>query len=177
MTSKKLTIILILLITVFISLYSQTAPVIELPIEFSNARLAAMGGYHAALTDDVMTILNNPAGFCSLDSELLISELTLGLFGPIFDITGIAISAMNSEVDFMTDMSFLTELATILKGTAGLDLVGPIALAYAGNGISFGLFNWAELAYNYKGGINLENILTENLLLIWALEARDPEPR
>lgn len=42
---------------------------IEAPIEFNNARLTAMGGYHAALTDDVMTLFNNPAGM-STDTEI-----------------------------------------------------------------------------------------------------------
>lgn len=141
-----------------------------MPVEFKNSRLSALGGYHAALTDDVTTILNNPAGFSAVKPELLISELTLGLAGPIFDITGVLIEG-NFDIN---DPIFLAKLAPILKQTAGMELVGPVAFAYTGNGIAFGLFNWADLSYGYKGGVNLETIMTDNLLLTGGYSFRIP---
>ena len=71
------------------SLFAQQLTEIQIP----SARSAAMGGIHTALSDDLNTIFSNPAGFHVVESELSISELTVGLSGPIFDIAGVVIEA------------------------------------------------------------------------------------
>ena len=53
-----------------------------------------MGGYHAALTDDLTSLFSNPAGFQSVEPVLRISQTTFGLSGPLFDIAGIVMDVL-----------------------------------------------------------------------------------
>lgn len=141
-------------------LSAQNSAIVEDPIHFSNARISALGGYHAALADDIMTIFNNPAGFHTTPPEFLLSEITLGITGPIFDITG---TILNMDTGDMAGIT--SELVDIIEGIyAGLNLVGPISLAYVGKGLSFGLFNWADISIEPRGGANLSALITDNLL-------------
>jgi len=168
---------LILCVFIFCSffLYSQTTPIIESSLEFSNPRASALGGYHAALTDDIMTIFNNPAGFSDMEAELLISQLTIGLTGPIFDITGGIIGLSENPSDLLADPEALAGLVALISGIyAGIDVVGPLAFAYAGNGISFGLFNWLDSEINSYNGININVNLRENLLFTGGYSFRIP---
>ena len=157
---------LIILCFSILFIFTNWSQTVEEPIEFSNSRLSALGGYHAALTDDIMTIFNNPAGFCSVPSEILLSEITLGITGPIFDVTG---SLLNSSDDWEI------AAANLLQGIyASIDLVGPLSVAFIKNGFSFSFFNWADISFEPRGTLNLQALAMENILLTTGYAYRIP---
>jgi hypothetical protein len=135
----------------------------------SNARAAALGGLHVALTDDSRTIFNNPAGLRAAESGVLLSELTLHVTGPIFDVTG----ALLEDVDIMENEEFLEMLTTI---HAGMDIVGPLSFAYVGGGFGFGLFNWEDTVFETRGSYNLSFSFIDTLLFTAGYAFRIPLP-
>jgi hypothetical protein len=139
-----------------------SAQVIEDPLAFSNARLSSLGGSHAALADDIMTLFDNPAGFRSFDFQLLISQLTVGLAGPIFDITNAIIQA-GGGADLTKNPAFLTLLSNTVTR---IEIAGPISFAYVGDGIGLGIFNWGNLGYQSVGPLAIETTFSENFLII-----------
>ena len=118
---RKLTILFMILffqtVLSVITVYAEGTA--ETGLTPFNARLASIGGFHPAFTDDTMTIFTNPAGFRSIESELLISEITLGLTGPIFNITSAIISETSISFTSSCFVShrFISSLAQILSGT------------------------------------------------------------
>ena len=61
-----------------------------------SARSASIGGVHVALADDLSTVFSNPAGFRAAGPELSLTEITVGLSGPIFDLAGIIAEGVGS---------------------------------------------------------------------------------
>lgn len=152
---KKITILLILLLTVA-SVFGQT---VEEPPLFSNARIGALGGNHAALADDIMTIFNNPAGVSLIESKLLISQITFGMSGPIFDM---ASALLSGDPDPMANTSLISLVGSMYSS---IDIVGPISFAYAGNGLSIGFFNWGDVRFESRGNGNIDMLIRENVLI------------
>ncbi len=141
---------------------SLSAQVIEDPLNFSNARFTALGGSHAALADDVMTLFNNPAGFRSVEFELLISELTIRVTGPVFDITNAMVLAAGGQ-DLMSNPALLDLIGNLFTG---IELIGPVSFAYVGSGIGVGIFNWGNMGFETIGPLAIKSYFTENLLLV-----------
>ncbi|MBN1698213.1 MAG: hypothetical protein JW881_11920 [Spirochaetales bacterium] len=164
-TRRLLYAILLLFIAGIGSLFASGE--IEPSLVPSNARSASLGGPHAAMTDDHRTIFHNPAGLRTAESGFLLSELTLHLTGPVFDVTG----ALLEDSD-ITENSELLELLTTIY--AGMELVGPISFAYIGGGFGFGIFNWADIEFQTRGSYNLQFSFLENLLLTAGYAFRVP---
>jgi hypothetical protein len=166
---KKRTIFLLLGILIFINIFSVSGLDIEDRIIYLSPRLSALGGYHAALADDYTVLFTNPAGFRKVGYQLHASELTIGISGPIFDITSMIVEGTdNLEAD---------ELSDIVTGLhAALNVTGPVSFAYLKNGIGFGIFNWMELEFNNLGAGNLEGKVNENILINGGYSFRIPFP-
>jgi hypothetical protein len=92
-----------------------------------SSSAAALGGPHAASTDGVEALLNNPAGFVSEKPSLSLGEATFSLYDSAPLLAGEVIS---------NEFSTSTE---IRRST--FSLLGPLSFSYVGNGIGFGVFN------------------------------------
>src|SRR6056297_1831768 len=116
------------------------------PVHLISPRDAALGGRHAALSDSFSSLVNNPAGYYSSPEEVSITELTLGLKGPVF-----------SMADIITTGE-LTELGDLINGIyTGVDVLGPLSFGYVGKGLGFGVFNQSSLV------LRSDNSLTANV--------------
>ena len=160
----------------FLTFLSGFIPLNALDVEdriiYISPRLSALGGYHAALADDYTVLFTNPAGFRSVGKQMHVSELTIGLSGPIFDITSMIVEG-TSGTDITSDsgiQNILTGLYTSMK------ITGPISFAYLKSGIGFGIFNWMELSFKSLNSSELAGAVNENLLLIGGYSFRIPFP-
>ncbi|HYW83277.1 MAG TPA: hypothetical protein VFB30_08475, partial [Spirochaetia bacterium] len=91
-------------------------------VEFSSARLDAMGGLHVALADDISTLFSNPAGFRQAGPQFSVSELTMSLSGPVFSIADLMLRVANGESPntLLSDPK-VSSLLTSLYASAGLN--------------------------------------------------------
>ncbi len=100
------------------------------PVVSLSPVISAVGGAHSTMSEGFSSLLNNPAGFVSADEEISIAELSIGLKGPVFDIANMFVSDDYSSI------------ASIFKGIyAGVDIMGPLAFGYVGNGLGFGIIS------------------------------------
>jgi hypothetical protein len=110
-----------------------------------SAREAALGGNHAALADDVSTLISNVAGFQSAGPELLVGAVNLSYYSRPSD-PGI--------------------------GDAAFDLFGPLSIAYVGNGLGFGFFSDSNVTTTTSGYYH--SLVTQNLVVIAGYAFRIP---
>jgi len=137
-----------LLITLLVLFMVMAVPLwaYQDPVHLISPRDAALGGRHAALSDSFSSLVNNPAGYYTAPEEVSITELTLGLKGPVF-----------SMADIITTGE-LTELGDLINGIyTGIDLLGPLSFGYIGKGLGFGVFNQSSLR------LSSDNSLTANV--------------
>lgn len=97
---------------------------------FNSARKSAIGGAHAALTDDFSTILNNPAGFRGVKSDFTVSQLEFQVTGPVSTIVS---EAQDGELE--------TLIGELGSTNIGLDMVGPLAMGKIDNDMAWGVFS------------------------------------
>ncbi len=160
----------------FLAFISILSPLNALDVEdriiYISPRLSALGGYHAALADDYTVLFTNPAGFRKIGKQMHVSELTIGLSGPIFDIASMIIAGTSGS-DITSDSS----IQNLLTGLdASMNITGPISFAYLKSGIGFGIFNWMELSFKSLNSSELAGIINENILLIGGYSFRIPFP-
>jgi hypothetical protein len=103
------------------------------PFVMPSARASGFGGIHAAQGDDFSAIFSNPASFTELEKKFSLAELTISLYGPIFELLDLAI---NNSGDL--DISSLVGPGGF---ATGFDIGGPIALGLVNHGFGFGIFN------------------------------------
>src|SRR6056297_485057 len=116
------------------------------PVYLISPRDAALGGRHAALSDSFSSLVNNPAGYYTAPEQVSITELTIGLKGPVFSLADVITSGETSQ------------LSGLINGIyAGLDLLGPLSFGYVGNGLGFGIYNQSSLA------LSSNSIVTANI--------------
>lgn len=108
----------------------------ERPFDFPNARLAAMGGRHGTVVNDFTALFTNPAGFVDAKEEFGLSELSLSVYGPVFDLA-------DTLVNYLENSGSLDISGIVGPGglATGLYLSGPLAFGWVGRGLGFGLFN------------------------------------
>jgi hypothetical protein len=123
---------LVFLLGPVISLWSQT---IE-PFVMPSARAGAMGGTHAAFTDDFYSIFTNPAAFVDVEEQFSAGELTVSMYGPVFEIIDLATKPVKS-----LDSVNISGLIGPKGFAAGFDVGGPLALGWVGRGVGLGVFN------------------------------------
>jgi hypothetical protein len=149
----------------------------ERDFPFTSARIEGLGGKHVALADDFSVIFSNPAGFHLAEPELSLADLHLGIHGPAFTIAGIALEAAGGGGDIFTALLGDPAFQDLLKSIyAGIDLNGPLAFGYVGEGIGFGLFNSTEFLLESKNSTTLGVRASESLLLTGGYTQRIPLP-
>lgn len=135
-----------------------------------SASISAIGGAHAAQADGLSVLFTNPAGFQSVDSLFSISELTIGLHGPVFDIANMVVALLKGG-DLNTIISQNSDLISSLN--AGLDITGPLYFGYVGDGLGFGIFNTTEV-YFRSTGVAIEAAAAEQIYLVGGYAFRIP---
>jgi hypothetical protein len=143
---------------------------------FPSARLAAMGGTHAALADDISVLFVNPAGFRSVRPQFAVAELSANLSGPVFSIADLVlrITGGANPLSLLADPS-VQSLLTSLYASAIVN--GPLSFGYVGDGLGFGFFNSSGLAFSTQGTVpTLSASLGENLAFVGGYAFRIPLP-
>jgi hypothetical protein len=130
------------------------------PMLIPNARSAALGGIHAGLGDDFYTIFINPASFVGIKEQFSAGELSLSMYGPVFEIIDLARNALNSGDNL--DLSGITGPAGF---AAGFDMAGPVSLGWVGRGLGLGLFNRTKVKAAMSG-TTLRPMAMEDILLV-----------
>ncbi|QQO07910.1 conjugal transfer protein TraF [Breznakiella homolactica] len=123
------------------------------PFTMPSARLNAMGGSHVAFAEDVDVLLINPASLASV-KQFSVAEITLGTHGPILelaDFIGEIADWIEDDSDNPLDLSGISKLLDKNGRMAlGLDLGGPVSLAFVRNGFGIGFFDraYVDIAIN-----------------------------
>lgn len=99
-----------------------------------SARNAALGGAHAALTDQYSTIFNNAAGYRGVESDLSVSELTFKVTGPV---STMILAAQGGDI-----VEILGELGS---SNLGLEVVGPFSFGQIKNNKAWAVFNIIDI--------------------------------
>ena len=101
------------------------------PFVMPSARAAGFGGIHAAQGDDISSIFSNPAAFAGIEKQFSAAEITISLYGPVFELLDSVVSESGDVSSVVTSEGF----------TAGFDIGGPFALGYVNDGFGIGFFN------------------------------------
>ncbi len=163
---KNISLLLVLIFSFFIfSLSLFGADLYERPITIISPAVSALGGPHTTMNDGFSTLMNNPAGFYSVEPEFSIAEVTLGVKGPVFDITNLIVSA---------DMSGLPAL---LQGIyTGLDMLGPVSFGYVGNGLGLGIYTNTYSTLSSSGPLTVKADAGTEVILSGGYSMRFPMP-
>jgi hypothetical protein len=103
------------------------------PFVMPSARAAGFGGIHAAQGDDFSSLFSNPASFVGIEKQFSAAELSFSLYGPVFELLDLAVNSSGTIN--------ISPLVGPGGFAAGLDMGGPIAFGFVGNGLGFGIFN------------------------------------
>ncbi len=154
MNMKRFFIFAILVCILGFSVFAQDKTVIS-PFKMASARNAGMGGLHITNTDGVGALLYNPAG--------LVGKKEFGLFEVSVSTVNILDkldTIIDSVSDLMNDPENTENIQNIYntlvddegRVALGLNVGGPLALAFIGNGFGFGLFTGADVNLALAGG-------------------------
>jgi hypothetical protein len=133
---KKI-LILLLICNVLPALFAEDMA----PLTMPATRSLGMGGPHVAYTDNVYALFVNPAALQKANQGSIF-EVSSALIGPVIDLTSklISLSTTSDEDAFINSMSdFAKDSAG--KIPVGIELRGPLSLAYTANGLGFGLWD------------------------------------
>jgi hypothetical protein len=154
----------------------SASPFIFDTMRFPSARIDALGGLHAALSDDISVLLSNPAGFRTAGPQFSVAELTTNLKGPIFSIADMILRVVQgtSLTSLLTDPD-IQRLLTSLD--AGITINGPLALGYIGEGLGFGFFNSTGANFSTQGTVpTVTTEMKEDLMFLAGYGFRIPLP-
>jgi hypothetical protein len=127
------------------------------PFVMPSARAAGFGGIHAAQGDDISALFSNPASFSGLEKQFSAAELTISLYGPVFQFLDLANHASGT-----LDVSSLEQSD---KLSMGLDVGGPLALGWVDKGFGFGIFNRSVVDAHTEAFV-LSPVASEEILLV-----------
>jgi len=127
---------------------------------YSNARWAALGGSHATMADGFSTLFSNPAGFIASPEEWSAAEVSLSLYGPIFDILDLLTGYFGGSGSL--DLSGIVGPQGLAAGGA---LTGPLSFGYVGKGLGFGFFNRVSLDAKTVG-LSVAGSMTADILVV-----------
>jgi hypothetical protein len=149
------------------------------PLTLPTPRVQAAGGFHAADTGDWTVLFTNPGAFFDVEETHLFTQLSVNLKGPVQSLAGIAaglLSGASSPADLLAD----PEVLALLKGLyGGADIIGPLSLAYVGNGLGLGVFNGTSITLKQEAPLTIKLELTEKILAYmgyaFSIPLPDPE--
>ena len=135
---------------------------------------AGLGGPYPTDNSGLETLFSNPAAFKSAEEDLDVSNLTLLLKGPIFDITTLVLDSMadGSEITDILASSAVQSILTDLY--AGFTLTGPVYFGYIGDGFGFGLFNSTDFVMQNLSALSIGMEVTEQIILAGGYSFRIP---
>lgn len=158
---KRIVLLCVGLSLIFGVLSAQT--VIEVPPVSLPSRVAtAQGGVHAAVPGSFNAFFSNPAGFAIDRSLWGISDLTVNLSGPVFDLLGLVPGFLEGSADLSTLLPALMDANGRLYAAA--DIAGPLAFGFVGNGLGFGFFNRSLVEVNVSSLLFAGLAVREELL-------------
>jgi hypothetical protein len=111
------------------------------PFVMPSARFSALGGVHTALGDDFYSLFTNPASFVGVEDQFSVSELTISMYGPVFEILDLAADKKN-----LSNMEL----------SAGVDVGGPLSLGWVGRGLGIGIFNRLTGNFAINSGVTFD---------------------
>ncbi|MBI9108249.1 MAG: hypothetical protein JEZ04_15975 [Spirochaetales bacterium] len=172
---KKITSCFILILILCASVFSQTAPDYYADdVYFITGVDSGLGGPYPTDNSGLESLFANPAAFKSADEELSITNTTILLTGPIFDIATLVISSLSSGGDFATILAS-PSTQSILSGLySGFSMTGPLFFGYVGDGFGFGLFNSTDFHLRSKGALSLAMNFSEKVFLAGGYAFRIP---
>ncbi|MDR0877386.1 MAG: hypothetical protein LBN21_04990 [Treponema sp.] len=136
-----------------LSLYGES---IE-PFIMPSARASALGGNHTALSDDFYALFSNPAAFVGVEDTYSVSELTLSLNGPVFEILDLVLSD--------DPLSHLSGVLGKRGFSAGVDVGGPVSVGWVGRGLGLGLFDRVRVDASVTG-TNIRPLVSGEIFLV-----------
>jgi len=153
---KRYALIAAAIVVAQFSISAQTVQRFSAP----SARMAALGGPHAASVSGIDSIFENPAGFASERTEFSVSSLVLNASGPIFDIAGLAVGEPGQ---LMSNLPSLFDAGG--RFFAQADILGPLSFGYTGKGLGFGLFNRTVATVNAASLLSVSYDVSEEVML------------
>ena len=127
------------------------------PFVMPSARTAAFGGIHAAQGDDFYALFSNPAALRGLKRQWSAAELSIGVYGPLFEFIDLALNRSGG-----LNLSPLVASGGL---ALGFDIGGPIAFGLVDDGFGFGLFNRTVMDVGLSG-IRVEPRLSEEIFVV-----------
>ena len=162
MKRRKIHLVVLALLIVAFSAFGQT---LENEITIFSPVAASLGGQHVASSGEgFASLFSNPASFTTIPNELSISELDIGLTGPIFTIGSIIIEGIQGG-DFMALLSDPDVQELLSSIYSSFKLNGPIYFGYLGNGLGFGIFNTTDITIDNPRPLALELVMEESIIL------------
>ncbi|MDR2314311.1 MAG: hypothetical protein LBE02_07225 [Spirochaetaceae bacterium] len=148
---------------VFFALVSTEAEDIS-PFVMPSARAAGFGGVHAALGDDFFSLFSNPASFTGITRQFSAAEISVSIYGPVFDILD-RVAANNGSADISSLIQRPQDFG------AGIDLGGPIALGLVDRGFGFGIFNRTTVDASVRG-LTIYPLFSEEVFMVGGFSFR-----
>jgi len=130
------------------------------PFAPSSARMASLGGPHAASTAGIDAVFENPAGFASENTEFSAASVVFNPSGPIFDIAGLVLGGSDQ---LLSGLSSLFDADGRFYAQA--DILGPLSFGYVGKGLGFGLFNRTVATVNAASLLSVSFDVSEEVML------------
>jgi hypothetical protein len=130
------------------------------PFVMPSARAGALGGVHAAFADDFYVLFTNPAAMVDIEQEFSAAEITLSMYGPVFEILDVMSDYSGSD-----DPLDISGLVGKNGFATGFDLGGPLAVGTIGRGLGLGLFNRTKSDAVVTGTV-IRPVLSEEFLFL-----------
>jgi hypothetical protein len=166
----KRTIIFLLAVLIVFPVFAERIPMpqVIMPTVASNG----FGGHHVAYTDNVFSLLVNPAAmmrvqkrsFITLAPSVFNPESTFKLLGSVPDIMGGDLSGLGGILNTLSAQKGKIALGMELREF-------PFSIAWVANGFGFGLWNRTFINLNIKQ-TNLEADIFEDIMLPVGLSFR-----
>jgi hypothetical protein len=131
------------------------------PFVMPSARSGALGGTHAALADDFYSLFTNPAAFVGVKEQFSAGEITLSIYGPVFEVFDIFNDLVGSDIESID----ISQLVGPRGLGAGFDIGGPVSVGWIGRGLGFGLFNRTVTDMALRGTM-LRPTVSEEIMLV-----------
>jgi hypothetical protein len=122
-----------------------------------SARTAAFGGIHAAQGDDFYALFSNPAALRGLARQWSAAELSIGVYGPLFEFIDLSMNRSGG-----LDLSPLVASGGL---ALGFDIGGPVAFGLVDDGFGFGLFNRTVMDAGVSG-LDIEPRISEEIFVL-----------